>query len=101
MLDDIQRDSLMIEFTHILEDSKPTQRTGSTGLFTQYFFELFDVKVIDEGLCKQLEKFDPESGVVLLDKATIQAKRKLEQTFDGQIRETKLLTEYLFRETNG
>lgn len=97
VLDDIRRDSLTIEFTHILEDSKATQRTGSTGLFTQYFFELFDVNVVDAGLCKQLEKLDRELGVILLDKATLREKKMLEQTFDGKIRETKLVTEYLFR----
>jgi hypothetical protein len=98
-LPDLQTASLNIQFVHILEDSKPTQRTGATGLFTQYFFELFDVHVTDPALNQTLQTLDPESGVLLLDEPTVRAPNKpIHQTFDGAVRETKLVTEYLFKQ---
>lgn len=97
VLDDLQESSLDIQFLHILEDSKPTERAGATGLFTQYFFELFDVQVTDQKLRQTLQSLDPESGVLLLDEATIRARKPIHQRFDGAVRETKLLTEYLFK----
>jgi hypothetical protein len=99
VLPDLQRADLDIQFIHILEDSKPTQRTGATGLFTQYFFELFDVHVTNPDLIQALQTLDPASGVALLDEATIRVPNKpIFQTFDGAIRETKLVTEYLFKQ---
>ena len=98
VLSDLQRASLDIQFVHILEDSKPTQRAGVTGLFTQYFFELFDVHVTNSNLNRSLQSLDPKSGVCLLDESTIHTAKPVYLTFDGAVRETKLLTEYLFKQ---
>ena len=97
VLPDLERSSLDIRFLHILEDSKPTQRTGVTGLFTQYFFELFEVRVTDPRLNQRLQALQPESGVLLLDEAMIRSRQPIRQRFDGEVREAKLLTEYLFK----
>lgn len=96
VLYDLRREDLDIRFLHIHEDQKPTERQGQTGLFTHYFLEIFEVKVLSESVKFRLNRAKPSSGVLLVSEIVAQAARPIELNIDGAVRTIKLNTASLF-----
>ncbi|MCB9437882.1 MAG: hypothetical protein H6673_12975 [Anaerolineales bacterium] len=93
---DLRREDLDIRFLHITEDQKTTQRQGQTGLFTHYFLEIFEVKVLSESVKLRLKRAKPSSGVLLVSEAVVQTGQSIELNVDGAVRAVKLNTAALF-----
>lgn len=93
---DLRREDLDIRFLHIREDQRPTERQGQTGLFTQYFLEIFEVKVLSESVKLRLNRAKSSSGVLLVSETVARAGQPIELNVDGAVRVVKLNTAALF-----
>lgn len=86
-----------IRFRGIIEDVKATERKGATGMFTQYFLEIFTVDIASSDILLLLKSISPSTGVVWVNEAVAQKSEPIEMEFDGALRQVKLTTEYLFK----
>jgi hypothetical protein len=92
----LRREDLRMDFLHIVEDRKPTMRLGLTGVFTHYFFEVFEVKARSPDIQLRLKNPPRDCGVALVDEETARQGNPLTMRIDGQERQVALNTQYLF-----
>ncbi|MCQ3931060.1 MAG: hypothetical protein DPW16_11430 [Chloroflexi bacterium] len=92
----LRPEDLRMDFVKIVQDSKQTMRQGKTGIFTHYFFEIFEVRPRSTDVLLRLKNPPLNSGVVLLDEATARKAEPLKLRFDGEERTVGLNTSYLF-----
>ena len=93
---DLKRQDVKIRFLHFREDSKQTLRKGMTGEFTQYFFEIFDVRFDALDIQFRLKAPPPSAGIVLLSEEEVRTQGSLQRYFDGVERTITIQAEYLF-----
>ncbi|MBI5928512.1 MAG: hypothetical protein HY862_04345 [Chloroflexi bacterium] len=96
LLATLRPEDLRMDFVKMLQDSKATMRQGMTGIFTHYFFEVFEVKARSADILLRLKNPPINSGAVLLDEATARKGEALKLRFDGEERTVGLNTTYLF-----
>ena len=96
VLGTLRPEDLRMDFLKIVQDSKQTRRQGLTGIFTHYFFEIFEVKPRPMDVLLQLKNPPFNSGAVLLDEASARKGEPLKLRFDGEERIVELNTRYLF-----
>ena len=93
---DLKRQDVKIRFLNFREDSKQTLRKGMTGEFTQYFFEIFEVKFDALDILLRLKAPPPSAGIILLSDAEVRAQTPLRRYFDGAERTIAVQAEYLW-----
>lgn len=96
---DLKRQDVKIRFLNLREDSKQTSRKGMTGEFTQYFFEIFEVRFEAPDILLRLKAPPSSAGVVLLNETEARAQKPLQRYFDGAERTIGVQAEYLFSPT--
>ncbi len=96
VLETLRREDLDMRFWRTIEDARPTQRQGVTGMFTWYFIEIFEAVVTSSQVAAQLGLVNPSTGVLLLDEATVRSAGPLQLHIDGLAREVRLVTDRLF-----
>lgn len=92
----LRPDDLRMDFLRIARDSKETMRQGMTGIFTHYFFEIFEIRVKSADVLLRLKTPPINSGLVVVDEATARKGEPLKLRFDGEERTVGLNTGYLF-----
>jgi hypothetical protein len=96
ILFDLKRSDVTMQFVHIVEDLKQTQRRGFTGRPTQYFFEIFDVDFRAPDVILRLKTVPQSKGLVLVDESQIRNEQSLTLRVDGQERMVGVGANYLF-----
>ncbi len=97
LLDQLTQHDVQMSYLHTVESIKPTKRSGVTDIMTQYFLEIFEVRVISEAVAHQLRQLDQSTGAVLVDETTARQAKSMPLKVDGAVRQARLNTEMLFR----
>jgi len=79
----LQPEDVRITPLRVEEDEGYTERQGQTGLFTHYFFEIYDVKFLRAATLGPLLAAPAESGAVWVTEEQLRTGRPLRLHFDG------------------
>lgn len=93
---ELSPDDLSIRFVQIIEDTRQTERSGQTGYFTHYFFEIHDVRVTSNDVRLRMKNLPRSSGVVLVSEEEARQENFITIHIDGQPQQARIMAQYLF-----
>lgn len=91
----LREEDVNIRFRRIVEATRTTERAGVTGIYTRYFFEIFEVDIRANDVMLMLKSASPFSGVFWIDEETASHEKFIPLRIDGHEQNVRLNTHFL------
>jgi hypothetical protein len=97
LLESLEPDHIACRYLWTIEDRRPTERQGQTGLMTQYFLEVFDITFTSVLASVPLRQLPPGSGAAWVTAEQIAGRSTIDLNVDGAVRAAEINAEPLLK----
>jgi hypothetical protein len=97
LLQALEPDHIACRYLWTIEDRRPTERQGQTGLITQYFLEVFDITFTSVLASVPLRQLPPGSGAAWVTAEQIASRSTVDLHVDGGIHAAEINAEPLLK----